>query len=79
MTLSKAVSQRIMDLLIKHEMSKYRLEQESGISHAGMRCLFNGRTKDVWLSTVAKVAVVFGLTLAEFFDDPIFKLPEIDF
>ena len=78
-TLNKAFAERLSGLLIKHGMSKYRFERESGLTHSTLRHIFNGNTKDVMLSSVAKVASVFKMTLTEFFDDKAFNLIDIDF
>jgi len=79
MTLSKAFSVRLMELLIKNNMSKYRLEKESGLTHSALAHIFRGSNQDVKLSSIAKVARVFGMTLTEFFDDKVFDLTIIDF
>jgi len=78
MTLNRAFALRLTELLIKNKMSKYRLEKNSGLSHSALRYIFNEENKDVHLSTVAKAASVFGMTLAEFFADG-FDLSNIDF
>jgi len=79
MTLNKAFALRITEILIKRNMSKYRLEKLSGLSHSALRHIFNENNNDVKLSTVAKVANAFGLTLHEFFDSDVFGLNKIDF
>jgi len=79
MTLSKGFAMRLTELLIKNSMSKYRLEKLSGISHTALAHIFNENTADIRLSTIAKVANVFGLTLSQFFDSTIFDLGKINF
>ncbi len=78
MTLSKAFAMRTCDLLVKHHMSKYRLEKETGISHSGMRHIFNEDCADIRLSTIAKVAAAFGMSLIEFFDYPAFDMEKLE-
>jgi len=79
-TLNKAFAKRIAGLLIKNNMSKYRLEKESGLTHSALRHIFNKKdNKDIKLSSVAKGASVFGMSLSDFLDDKIFDLAEIDF
>ena len=72
MTVNNAVAKRISDLLKKHNMSQYRLEQESGIQHGSMQCIMNGRNKTVTLSTIIMLAKGFNMSLTEFLDDEIF-------
>ena len=79
MTLNKAFAMRISNLLIKNNMSKYRLEKESGLSHSALRYIFNEINNDVKFSTICKVVGAFNMTLEEFFDDDLFKLKHLDF
>lgn len=79
MTLNKAFAMRISNLLIKNNMSKYRLEKESGLTHSALRYIFNENNNDVKFSTICKVASAFNMTLEEFFDDDLFKLKNLDF
>lgn len=73
MTVNDAVAKRTADLLRKHGISQYRLEQLSGIQHGSMQCIMNGRNKTVTLSTVMMIARGFGMTADEFLNDEIFK------
>jgi len=78
-TLNTAFALRLTDLLVKHNMSKYRFEKETGLTHSALRHIFNGNNKDVMLSSAAKAANVFKMSLAEFFDNEIFCLDGIEF
>lgn len=78
MTLNDAVAKRTADLLRKHGISQYRLEQLSGIQHGSMQCIMNGRNKTVTLSTVMMIARGFGMTADEFLNDEIFKSPNLE-
>jgi len=78
MNLNTAFSIRLADILAKKNISKYRLEPETGLTHSTLRHIFNGNNRDVKLSTIAKVAIALGMTLAEFLNDPIFDLAKID-
>ena len=79
MALNKAFAMRISNLLIKNNMSKYRLEKESGLTHSALRYIFNEINNDVKFSTICKVVGAFNMTLEEFFDDDLFKLKNLDF
>lgn len=79
MTLNKAFAMRVSNLLIKNNMSKYRLEKESGLTHSALRYIFNEINNDVKFSTICKVVGAFNMTLEEFFDDDLFKLKNLDF
>lgn len=78
MTVSEAVSKRIVGLLTEKGMTQYRLEQNAGIQHGSMQCIMNGRNKTVTLSTVIMIARGFDMTLLEFLDDPIFTSEDLE-
>lgn len=73
MNVNKALALRLSSLLIKHKMSKYRLEKMSGMSHSAMIHIFNEDYKDIKLSTVIRFARVFNMSVAKFLDDPLFE------
>ena len=77
MTLSQAVSQRVRQILNEKEMTQYRLEQISGITHGTMNSFLNGRYKSCNLTTLVLIIRAFGMTIKEFFDNPIFESEEI--
>ena len=73
MTVNKAVALRISNLLIEKNMTLYRLEQNSGISHGTMGCIMNERNKTVTLTKVMLIAKGFNMSVIEFLDDPLFS------
>ena len=78
MTLNKAFAMRVSNLLIKNNISKYKLERETGITHSALRYIFNEVNKDVKFSTIVKIVDFFNMTLSEFFDDEIFNRDNLD-
>ena len=78
MNLNKAFAIRISNLLAEKNMSKYRLEKESGLSHSALRYIFNEVNTDVKFSTIVKVCYVLNMSLTEFFNDKIFSLENLD-
>ena len=78
MTLNKAFALRVSALLIEKNMSKYRLEKESGLTHSALRYIFNEVNTDVRFSTICKIVSALDMTLEEFFDDPLFKLDNLN-
>ena len=79
MNLNKAFAMRVSELLLKNNISKYRLEKETGLTHSAIRYIFNEVNKDVRFSTIVKIASYFDMTLAEFFDDKVFDLENLIF
>lgn len=60
-------------------MSKYRLEKESGLTHSALRYIFNEVNTDVKFSTIAKVCDVLNISISEFFNDEIFNLENLEY
>ena len=79
MNLNRAFAIRLSKLLNEKNFSKYRLEKETGLSHSALRYVFNEVNNDVKFSTIVKVCDALNISLAEFFDDEIFKLEKLDF
>ncbi|MBQ8762156.1 MAG: helix-turn-helix transcriptional regulator [Clostridia bacterium] len=79
MTLNKAFALRLSDLLIQKNMSKYKFEKKSGITHSALRYIFNEVNKDLKFSTIVKAVYALDMTLEEFFAAPIFDLVNLDF
>ena len=63
---------RVNELLAKNNMSQYRLEQNSGLSHSRMGCIMRDKNKTVTLSTVIMIAQGFNMSLLDFLDSPYF-------
>ena len=78
MTLTETVVIRIKNLLKQRKWSQYHLEQNSGISHNTMSSLFQCRNKSCNLTTVVLIIRAFGMTVSEFFDDPMFENEDLE-
>ena len=72
MTVNEAIIKRVNTLLKERNMTKYRLEQNSGMDHGHLRWVMSGKSKNVTLYTVAKLALGFDMSVAEFLDDELF-------
>lgn len=77
MTLNEVVAQRVRNLLKEKKMKQYRLEQISGISHGTMNSFLNRGYKSCSLTTVVLIIRALGMTVAEFFNDPMFESEDI--
>lgn len=77
MKTSRAVALRVNNLLIKNNMSAYKLSQASFIAPSTLSNILNEENKSINLSTIYKLAYGFGMTIVEFFDDEIFKDEDI--
>ena len=72
-TLCEAVKERIDNLLKEKDMTQYRLEQNSGVSHGTMNGIMLLRNKSVDFLTIIKLAGGFDMPTTEFIDDPLFN------
>ena len=71
---NRAFALRVVNLLIEKKMSKYKLEQKSGLSHSALRYIFNEVNTDIKFSTIVKIVGALDMTLEEFFDDELFEI-----
>ena len=77
-TINNALSMRIKELLITKNMSQYRLEQNSGVSHSQLGFILKNRNNSVNFKTIIMLANGFGMTLLEFLDTPLFDCNKLD-
>lgn len=72
MNISQAVAIRISELLKLNNMTQYKLEQKTGISHDTIKSIMKGKAKGVNLKTVIAIADGFDMTVKEFLDNNLF-------
>ena len=72
MTLSEAVGKRVENLLAERNMTQYQLYKNGGIPRSTISVTVYGKYKTVKLDTVYQIAATLGITLKDFFDDPLF-------
>ena len=75
---NRAFALRVVNLLIEKKMSKYKLEQRSGLSHSALRYIFNEVNEDIKFSTIVKIVSALDITLEEFFDDELFEYGNLE-
>ena len=73
MKLSQAVAERVGNLLKEKNLTQYRLEKNIAMPHNTLKTLMRARNNGVNLKTVMQIIRGLGMTVAEFFDDPIFE------
>ena len=78
MRVSELIATRTRYLLAKKAMSQYRLEMLTGLDHSTMTSLLSAKNKGANIRTIMLICNALGITVAEFFDDPIFKNENID-
>lgn len=78
MKLNEAISSRIRELLSQKNMSQYKLEQLSGLTHNTMLCIVNNRYESCNLKTLIKIIHALDITPKEFFDNEYFNMDLIE-
>lgn len=73
MTLKEAIIQRILDLCGEHGLTINKLSTVCGMTQSTINNIVNGRNKSTTTSTVKKICDGLGITITEFFDDPLFQ------
>ena len=78
MKLQRAIALRISNLLIKHNMSRYALCKKIVMPEQTLKNIIDERNQDIKLTTIAKIADGFGLSIEEFFADTLFNKETLD-
>ena len=73
MKLNEAVGKRLKSLLEEKHWKNYSLQKEGGIPRSTVGLIVEAKRKTVKLETLYQITSTLGITLKEFFDDPIFN------
>lgn len=72
MKLNEAIGQRIVNLMKERGLTAYRLSRMGGVSKQLVYILMKHQHEKVAVDSVYQVAATLGISLKEFFDDPLF-------
>lgn len=72
MKLVEAIGKRVENLLKERGLTQYYLFKNGGVPRTTVNDVINIRKKRVSLDTVYQICSTLGLTLEEFFADPLF-------
>lgn len=72
MTLMEAVSDRLKRLQAEKGFTSYKIQKEGGVPRSTVGKLISMKFKTVELDTLYQIVSTMGMTIREFFDDPIF-------
>lgn len=72
MKLSEAIAIRVSKLLSDKNLSQYSLFKNGGVPRSTVCDVINNKKKRVSTETVYQICSTLGITLSEFFSDPIF-------
>ena len=73
MKVNRAIAMRISKLLRERKMSQYRLEMKSGVLHGTLSGIMYEKSKNVGINNLILIAQGFGMSIKDFFDDPLFN------
>ena len=79
MTINDAIASRIIFLLRKNQMTKYRLENKANIKHSVMLNIISGKNKTITLTTLFKICNGLNISILEFLDDDLFNSNNLDY
>ena len=72
MKLAQAIKTRMLDLMEKKNFSQYDFYKKGGVPKATASQVLNETRERVAVKTVYEMIAAMGVSLKEFFDDPIF-------
>ena len=78
MKLQRAVALRISDLLVLNNLSRYALCKRALLPEQTLKNIIDERNQDIKLTTIAKIAEGFDMSIIEFFDDPLFDKAKLE-
>ena len=68
----EAVSDRLKRLQAEKGFTSYKIQKEGGVPRSTVGKLVSMKFKTVELATLYQIVSTMGMTIREFFDDPIF-------
>lgn len=76
MDIARAVAYRIKYLCDKNGITINKLATLSGLTQSTVDSIIRGKSQNPQLATIQKICEGLGITLQEFFDDPVFEIEE---
>ena len=76
MNIGKAVSLRLLDLCKQYDISINKLCTISGVTQSTVNNIISGRNKSTTVSTLKKLCDGLNISIAAFFDSPLFDCLE---
>ena len=73
MSIAEALAARVEELLEQHNVTQYRLSMLSGVSQATISDIRLKKNRAVNVRILYELSQGFGMELADFFDNPLFR------
>lgn len=78
MKVSEAVAKRIRELTNAKKTTLYKIYQQSGLSQSTFNYVIYAKYKGVNLTTLIAIIRTLGISVAEFFESPLFSEENLD-
>ena len=78
MTLNEAFAARAKEIMSEKKITQYKIAQETGIYPSTMNYILHGKTKASNFKTMALIVRSLGVSIAEFFNSPVFDFENLD-
>ena len=78
MNINDVVARKALKLMEENNISQYKLEKLTNITHGAMDRILSGKNKTVKLTTVYKFAKAFQMTILDFLNDEYFLSDKIE-
>lgn len=73
MTISEAVTKRILDLCKEKNVTVNKISTMSAVTQSTVNDIVNGKSKNIGIVTIKKLCDGFGITITEFFNTDYFR------
>lgn len=78
MKLEEAITQRIYELCSKRKITPNKLATMAGMPAGSLKSIFYGKSKNPGTRTILDLCQALEITLFDFFNDNLFKNPELE-
>ncbi len=78
MTLNEAFAIRVKELLKEKKLAQFKLCQQTGLYPSTINYILHAKTKASNFKSMALIIRELGLSLTEFFDNPVFDFDNLD-
>lgn len=78
MTLNEAFAIRVKEIMQEKKITQYKITQETGIYASTMNYILHSKTKASNFKTMALIIRALGVSVAEFFDSPVFDFEKLE-
>lgn len=78
MTLNEAFAIRVKEIMQENKITQYKITQETGIYASTMNYILHSKTKASNFKTMALIIRALGVSVAEFFNSPVFDFENLE-